>query len=85
MGGILETRYRCPCCGLKTLEAPGVLALCPVCWWEDDGQEDVDASEVRMTVNGALSLEEARGHYARCGAAHPRFLPYVRKPQLTEQ
>jgi hypothetical protein len=32
-----------------------------------------------------LSLKEARANYARCGAAHPRFLPYVRKPQLAEQ
>jgi hypothetical protein len=70
---------------LKTLEAPGVLALCPVCWWEDDGQEDVDASEIRLTVNGDLSLNEARSFYAQCGAAHPRFRPYVRKPQVTEQ
>ncbi|MGA9070012.1 MAG: CPCC family cysteine-rich protein [Terracidiphilus sp.] len=81
----MEARFRCPCCGCKTLEAPAALALCPVCWWEDDGQEDGDASEVRLTVNGALSLDEAREHYARCGAAHPRFLPYVRKPQPAEQ
>ena len=77
--------FRCPCCGYKTLDAPEVLALCPVCWGEDDGQEVGDASEVRLTVNGTLSLAEARAHYAQCGAAHPRFLPYVRKPQLTEQ
>lgn len=81
----VETRYRCPCCGFKTLETAGALALCPVCWWEDDGQEDEDASEVRLTVNGQLSLNEAREHFAVCGAAHPRFLPYVRKPQVTEQ
>jgi hypothetical protein len=56
-----------------------------VCWWEDDGQEDADASDVRLTVNGALSLSEAREHYAQCGAAHPRFLPYVRKPQASER
>jgi len=43
------------------------MALCPVCWWEDDGQEDADASDVRLTVNGALSLSEAREHYAQCG------------------
>jgi hypothetical protein len=36
-------------------------------------------------VNGALSLSEAREHYAQFGAAHPRFLPYVRKPQATER
>lgn len=61
------------------------MALCPVCWWEDDDQEDADASEVRNTVNGDLSLNEAQMHYSECGAAHPRFLPYVRKPEVSEQ
>jgi hypothetical protein len=78
-------RFRCPCCGHKTLQAPNALGLCPICWWEDDGQEDADASEVRLTVNGQLSLAEARSYYDRVGAAHPRFLPYVRKPQVTER
>jgi hypothetical protein len=59
--------------------------LCPVCWWEDDGQEDSDATRPRLTVNGHLSLAEARTSYAQCGAASPRFLPYVRKPDVTEQ
>lgn len=77
--------FRCPCCGHRTLEAPDTLALCPVCWWEDDGQEDADASDVRNTVNGELSLDEARTHYSQCGAAHPRFLAYVRKPEVSEQ
>jgi hypothetical protein len=84
-GELVKARFRCPCCGYKTLEAPGALALCPVCWWEDDGQEDIDAGEVWLTVNGTLSLAEARQHYIRCGAAHPRFLPYVRRPQVTER
>jgi hypothetical protein len=79
-----ETRFRCPCCGYRTLAAPAALGLCPVCWWEDDGQEDEDAQDVRLTVNGQLSLSEARAHYSSCGAAHPRFLPYVRKPAVTE-
>jgi hypothetical protein len=77
--------YRCPCCGNRTLEAPAAMALCPVCWWEDDGQDDADAADVRHTVNGALSLNEARAYYIGCGAAHPRFLPYVRKSDVTEQ
>jgi len=81
----VEVRYRCPCCGYKTLDAPGALRLCPVCWWEDDGQEYADASEVRLTVNGQLSLDEARRFYIQCGAAHPRFLPHVRKPRPAEQ
>ena len=85
MGETLALCFRCPCCGYKTLATAGALALCPVCWWEDDGQDDEDAADVRLTVNGALSLMDAREHYAHCGAAHPRFLPYVRKPQVTEQ
>jgi hypothetical protein len=78
-------RFRCPCCGCKTLQVPNAMGLCPVCWWEDDGQEDADACEVRLTVNGQISLAEARSNYARIGAAHPRFLPYVREPQVTER
>jgi len=61
------------------------MALCPVCWWEDDGQEEDDATDIRLTVNGQLSLSEAREHYAHCGASHPRFLPYVRQPAPGEQ
>ena len=60
------------------------MELCPVCWWEDDGQEDEDAAEVRLTVNGTLSLSEARMYFARCGAAHPRFVPHVRRPDAAE-
>jgi hypothetical protein len=81
----LQARFRCPCCGYKTLETLAALGLCPVCWWEDDGQEDADAGDVRLTVNGTLSLDQARRNYAECGAAHPRFLLYVRKPSVTEQ
>lgn len=59
---------------------PGAFLLCPVCWWEDDGQDDEDAADVRLTVNGALSLNEARIHYAECGASHPSFRGFVRGP-----
>jgi hypothetical protein len=83
--GMTQTRFRCPCCGHRTLDEPSTLALCPVCWWEDDGQEDEDASEARHTVNGELSLSDARLHYSECGASHPRFLHYVRKPEVFEQ
>jgi hypothetical protein len=81
----MVAKFRCPCCGYRTLVAPAALGLCPVCWWEDDGQEDADAGEVHLTVNGDLSLTEARAYFADCGAAHPRFLRYVRQPQLSEQ
>jgi hypothetical protein len=61
------------------------MGLCPVCWWEDDGQQEDDAAQVRLSVNGELSLAEARHHYVACGASDPRFVPYVRPPQDSEQ
>lgn len=81
----MEIRFRCPCCGYRTLSAPESLDLCPVCWWQDDGQEDDDAADVRLTVNGNLSLAEARAHFLACGAADPRYLSHVRKPEASEQ
>jgi Cysteine-rich CPCC len=80
-----ETSFRCPCCGAQTLSLPDTMELCPVCWWEDDGQDSDDAAQVRATVNGELSLTEARQNYQQCGAAHPRFVRYVRKPMPGEE
>jgi hypothetical protein len=60
------------------------MELCPVCWWEDDGQDSEDADEVRATVNGDLSLSDARLNFQLCGASHPRFVRYVRKAKPCE-
>ena len=79
-----SANVRCLCCGCRTLTVPGVFELCPVCWWQDDGQDDSDADVVRGTVNGELSLAEARNNFQICGAAHPRFVSHVRKPLESE-
>ncbi|WP_026443842.1 CPCC family cysteine-rich protein [Pseudacidobacterium ailaaui] len=78
------TRVRCLCCGYKTLARPDSNGLCPVCWWQDDGQDDNDADTVRGTVNGELSLTEARKNFQLYGAAHPQFVPHVRTPEPGE-
>ena len=80
-----ETLFRCPCCGARTLSTPDAMELCPVCWWEDDGQDSDDAAEARVTVNGELSLSEARENFQLCGAAHPRFVRYVRRALPEEE
>jgi len=71
---------RCMCCGYKTLGAPASMGLCPVCWWDDDGQDDSDAYVVRNTANGSLSLAQARQNYQQIGASDARFLQHVRVP-----
>jgi tRNA threonylcarbamoyladenosine biosynthesis protein TsaE len=72
--------YACPCCGNLTLPERGGFDICPVCFWEDDGQDEADADVVRGGPNGMLSLTAARANYAAIGAAEQRVLPFVRPP-----
>lgn len=71
---------RCPCCHCRTLSARGMYIICPVCFWEDDGQDDADADMIRGGPNGSLSLTAARHNYLQHGACDPKFLPNVRPP-----
>jgi Cysteine-rich CPCC len=47
-----QPTYRCPCCGHLTLCGRAGYEICPVCFWEDDGQDSHDADEVRGRVAG---------------------------------
>ena len=68
--------HACPCCRESTLDGRGMYEICPVCGWEDDGQDDQDAEDVRGGPNGTISLAEARRRYAARRAwqdrKHPR-------------
>ena len=55
-----EGPYACPCCRYVTLSERGGYEICPVCCWEDDGQDEHDATEVRGGPNYSLSLSAAR-------------------------
>jgi hypothetical protein len=78
------TLYRCPCCGCRTLRERGAFENCPVCFWEDDGQDDHDAEEIRGGPNYDLSLAQARKNYREFGAFDRRVLSLVRKPTTAE-
>jgi hypothetical protein len=75
---------RCPCCGCHTLGERGGFEICPVCFWEDEGQDDHDADVVRGGPNGSLSLAEARANYLRCGACEASMVGNVRPPRPEE-
>ena len=81
---IQDLPLRCPCCSCKTLGERGGYEICPVCFWEDDGQDDDDAHEVLGGPNGNLSLEEGRANYRAFGASREQDLPHVRKPLKEE-
>jgi Cysteine-rich CPCC len=58
----------CPCCGHATLTQRGEHEICPVCFWEDDGQDNAEADRWRGGPN-PVSLREGRVNFLRFGAS----------------
>jgi hypothetical protein len=79
-----QPTYRCPCCAHLTLSERAGLEICPVCFWEDDGQDSHDADDVRGGPNGSLSLAQARQNFREFGAIDRKSLQHVRKPTPEE-
>jgi hypothetical protein len=79
-----ELPLRCPCCYCKTLPQRGHFNICSVCFWEDDGQDDDDADDVRGGPNSDLSLTQGRENYRNFGASRRQDLPHVRLPLAHE-
>jgi hypothetical protein len=79
-----EKAYRCPCCRYKTLHGRGQYEICKVCFWEDDGQDDHDASDVRGGPNYELSLTRARENFKDFKASRRRSCANVRPPKPDE-
>lgn len=54
----------CPICKYLTLHQRGKYEICPVCGWEDEGDEAYkDPSESTDGPNGNMSLDEARKNF----------------------
>jgi hypothetical protein len=60
----------CPCCGYPTLSERRAFDICAICRWEDDGQDDNRADEVRGGPNGDYSLSEARRNFIDHRTSH---------------
>ena len=79
-----HTLISCPCCQHFTLGERNVYEICPVCFWEDDGQDENNADIVRGGPNGDLSLTAGRANYLSFGASRLQDLPHVRPPTAKE-
>lgn len=74
----------CPCCGYATLSARGLHDLCPICFWEDDGQDNADADEERGRPN-PVSLLDGRANFLRFGASVEHDRAKVRPPRAEDR
>lgn len=58
----------------------GNYEICEICFWEDDGQDDPEASENWGGPN-YVSLEEGRANFQNIGVSDPKDKRCVRKPK----
>jgi len=75
--------FVCPCCGYATLGEVSNYEICEICFWEDDGQDDPEASESWGGPN-YISLEEGRANFLNLGVSDPKNRGCVRKPKQTD-
>ncbi|GFP78432.1 CPCC family cysteine-rich protein [Clostridium fungisolvens] len=60
-----ESLSVCPCCQYKTLKERGQYTICPVCFWEDDGNDEAS----RYSSSNHMTLEQGRTNFHNYGAA----------------
>jgi excinuclease UvrABC ATPase subunit len=77
--GEIENFEKCPCCKYRTLEEKNISDICEVCYWEDDGSEELN---IESLANN-MSLEEAQENFKKIGACEKELIQYTEKePEL---
>jgi len=72
---VMPIKHQCPCCDYFTLEERGRYDICPVCFWEDSGQ-DLDRIDEHSGPNHQ-TLREGRAHFAEFGACDRAMLAHI--------
>ena len=75
----LERRFQCPCCDHFTLGERRSFEVCPICAWEDDGQ-DLDELDLVSTPNH-ITLPQGRSNFQSFGASDQSALGLVARPE----
>ncbi|MDE7209916.1 MAG: hypothetical protein K2O03_00555 [Lachnospiraceae bacterium] len=55
-------KYRCLCCGCRTLDARGEYDICPVCFWEDEMYPYIKDGALHLLRNEAGMDDKADGY-----------------------
>jgi hypothetical protein len=68
-------REQCPCCDYVSLPERSSYLICPICFWEDDGQ-DIDKLDQGSGPNH-MTLRKGRENFKQFGACEERFIKDV--------
>lgn len=71
--GEVERLLACPCCSYLTLRERGAYSICPVCFWEDDGNDE----PTHESGPNHMTLGQGRANFASFGAVTRRELAFV--------
>ncbi|MBD2857728.1 hypothetical protein IB286_01830 [Spongiibacter sp. KMU-158] len=72
-------REQCPCCDYISLAERNRYLICPICFWEDEGQ-DLHAPDEYSGPNH-MSLREGRENFLAFGACSRDMLEHVLLPE----
>ncbi len=78
-----QEKVACLVCGYSTLSRRGGYEICPICFWEDEGEID-HPTKPTYGPNDSLSLTQARQNYKKFGAVDEQFKDKVRPPEPGE-
>lgn len=70
-----EGTHQCPCCDYYTLTGRAGFEVCPICYWEDDGQ-DLGELDV-VSGRNHITLRQARKNFLAIGASDQAALSLV--------
>ncbi|WP_101808843.1 CPCC family cysteine-rich protein [Paenibacillus pasadenensis] len=76
--GLQEELYSCPCCEFKTLSTKGEYDICPVCFWEDDGNTDPGY----YSSPNHMTLAQARDNFNEFGVVNKSSLQFLESDRL---
>lgn len=69
-----ETLLACPCCQYRTLKERGLYYICPVCFWEDDGNDN----SAKYSSPNHMTLAEGRDNFIKYGAVTESLVACVK-------
>lgn len=59
-----ERLFACPCCMYQTLTERGQFEICPVCFWEDDGSNEL----THYSGPNHMTVAEGKSNFIKYGA-----------------
>lgn len=69
-------REQCPCCDYISLPERGNYLICPICFWEDDGQ-DIDELDEESGPDHGITLRVGRENFTKFGACEKSMVKNI--------